>query len=328
MPCKVAIIGACTLVGRELVKTLSDRSFPLSHIRLFDTEHGVGQKLLYDNKEVLVEEISEHILREERFRFIFFAEGSNISEQYIPIAAESEAFIIDMSPHSKHNMEIPLLIPEINAGTMGNHKIFATPLCLTTQLCLALNPIHQLSPITRLVMSTYQAVSGAGFFGVEELEKQIIDIEDGKEARVHYLPKQIAFNVYPQVDRFGADDLWTKEERSIISETKRILSADKIDMAVTCVRVPVIRGHSASIMIEISGDLPVEDLIQAWKAEDISVYDNDYPTPWELEGTVDIGIGRLRKDMSRPNCYHFWCVADNLARGTALNSVQIAEELL
>lgn len=328
MPCKVAVVGACTLVGRELLKTLSDRSFPLSQIRLFDIEHSVGQKLVFNTNEILVEEITEHVLKEEKFSFIFFTGCALLSEQYIPIASQTNAYIIDVSSYSRHSMKSPLIVPEINASKMEGHKVFANPLCFSTQLSLVLHPLNKISSITRAVVSTYQAVSGAGFFGVEEFERQIIEIENGKEANVHFLPKQIAFNVVPQVDRFIGDDSWTKEELEIIEETKTLLERKELDMAITCVRVPVIRGHSASIMVEFSDDVSLEDIINTWENEEIVVYHDDYPTPWEMEGTVDVAVGRIRKDLTRNNCFHFWCVADNLARGTALNSIQIAEELL
>lgn len=330
MPCKVAIVGACGLVGRELINILSDRSFPLSNLRLFDSEYGAGTRLLFGEEELLVEELSEHALKEGHFKFVFFTGGTVMAEHFAPIAAETGAIVIDNSSHFRNDPKIPLIVPEINGDSLkGYQGIIASPNCSTTQLALALHPIHQLSPIKRVVMSSYQAVSGSGFFGIEELERQVSEIEDGKEATLHYFPKQIAYNIFPQVDVFGCDG-WTKEEKRILQEVRKIFNTPSLDLAATCVRVPVLRGHSESVMIETEADLSLDQIVDAWEEfSSLSVYKGEeYPTPWDMEGTIDTGVGRLRKDISRPGCYHFWCVADNLLRGSAFNAVHIAEIML
>lgn len=328
MPCKVAIVGACSLVGREILKTLSDRSFPLSQIRLFDGESDMGHKLVFNNQEITVEEVSEHTLREEKFKFIFFAGGSLMSRTFIPIARSSGAVIIDTSSYSYIHEHAPLIIPEINRESIGEHKLLSNPYSLTTQLCYTLSPIKNLSPISRIVISTYQSVSGAGFFGVEELERQIVEIEDGKEASLHYFSKQIAFNVFPQVDHFADDSAWTNEELIVAKEVKEILQIEELALSLTCVRVPVIRGHCASVMVELEKDISLEEIEKSWEENDVIVHRQDFPTPWELEGTIDMGVGRLRKDLHKERCYHYWTVADNLSVGMALNPVTIAEEFL
>ncbi len=319
MPCKVAIVGANSLTGREILKTLADRSFPLSQIRLFETTS--GQHLNYDNSEILIEEVSEHALREGKFRVVFFASGVNIAKQYISSA--EGALVIDTSFYASHILNAPLIVPGITEIPKGQNVV-SNPCCLAVQLSKALHPIHKKSPITRVVASTYQSVAGAGYFGIEELERQVAEIENGKEASVHYFDKQIAFNVIPQINDFY--DEWTKEELAIPNELGKVLDIEDFNMSVTCVRVPVIRGHSASVMIELEEDLSENEFYHLWQEAGLSVYKDDYPTPWELESTIDIGVSRLRKDKYQPRCYHFWTVADNLSACMALNSVLIAEE--
>ena len=328
MPCKVAIVGACSLSGREILKTLSDRSFPLSQIRLFETESSVGQRLLYNNEEILVEEISEHILREAKFHFVFFAAGSKVSKGFIAFAQEAGSKIIDISSHAYAHMDAPLVVPHISFDSKKDTSLFASPVCLSVHLSLILAPLAKLSKLERIVGSTYQAVSGAGFFGVEELERQVVEIEDGKEAKLHYFPKQIAFNVFPEVEHFAEGDRWSKEELLIEKEVSTILGLKDLDLSLTCVRVPVLRGHSVSMTIDFDKEVSLDDIYNAWEENGISVYRDDYPTAWDLEGTLDVGVGRLRKDKKRSNSIHFWTVADNLSVGMALNAVQIAEELL
>ncbi|MGL5955868.1 MAG: aspartate-semialdehyde dehydrogenase [Brevinema sp.] len=321
MPCKVAIVGAGSLTGREILKTLADRSFPLSQIRLFETESSVGHYLSYNNSDILVEEVSEHVLREEKFFVVFFAGGTNISKQYIPMV--QNAYIIDTSSYAHMHLNAPLVIPGLCSIP---EKIASNPSCLSVQLSRALFPLQKKTNISRVVVSSYQSVSGAGFFGVEELERQVAEIENGKEASLHYFSKQIAFNIIPQVNDFV--DTWTKEEISISKEIQQILNKDDLPISLTCVRVPVIRGHSASVMVELDKELSLEEIYNLWEESGLLVYKDDYPTPWELEGTVDLGVARLRKDNYQKACYHFWTVADNLSVGMALNSVQIAEALI
>ncbi|MGL4676680.1 MAG: aspartate-semialdehyde dehydrogenase [Brevinema sp.] len=323
MPCKVAIVGASSLTGREILKTLSDRSFPLSQIRLFETESSVGHYLSYNNSDILIEEVSEHILREGHFFVVFFAGGSNISKQYIP--AVQNAYVIDTSSYAYTHLNAPLSIPSLGDSSLSS-KIVTNPSCLSVLLCNVLSPLQKNNNILRVVASSYQSVSGAGFFGVEELERQVVEIEDGKEASLHYFSKQIAFNIIPQVNDFV--DTWTKEEITVSKEIQYLLQKEHLPISLTCVRVPVIRGHSASVMVELDQELSLDDIQNLWEESGLLVYKEDYPTPWELEGTVDIGVARLRKDNYQKACYHFWTVADNLSVGMALNSVQIAEKFL
>ncbi len=321
MPCKVAIVGASSLTGREILKTLAERSFPLSQIRLFETTS--GQHLNYDNSEILIEEVSEHALREGKFRIVFFAGGVNTAKQYI--ASAEGALVVDTSFYAYHLLKAPLVVSDI-VDFPKEQKVVANPCCLAVQLSRVLHPILKKSMIKRVIASTYQSVAGAGFFGIEELERQVSEIENGKEASMHYFDKQIAFNVIPQINDFY--DEWTKEELAIPTEVGKVLGIDDLNMSVTCVRVPVIRGHSASVMIELEDELTDGDFYHLWQEAGLSVYKDDYPTPWELEGTIDIGVARLRKDRHIPRCYHFWTVADNLSACMALNSVQIAENYI
>lgn len=328
MPCKVAIVGACSLAGREILKTLSDRSFPLSQVRLFDTEFSVGHRVSYDNADILVEEISEHVLREEKFRFVFFTGGYNLSKDFLSFAKNAGSKVIDVSSYAYTHENAPLVIPQIDFTNFKETAVFANPMCLAIHLSLVLQPILAKTLIQRIVASTYQAASGAGFLGVEELERQTEEIENGKEATVNFFPKQLAFNVFPQVCDMHVGAVWSKEEISVEKEVQDILQNKDLDIALTCVRVPVIRCHSISIMMELDMELSVEDLHDLWEKQGLQVYKEGYPTPWDLEGTIDVGIGRLRQDKKRKNCYYFWTVADNLSVGTALNAVQIAEEFV
>lgn len=328
MPCKVAIVGASTLVGREILKVLSERSFSLSQIRLFDTESSVGQHLLYNDKDVLIEEISEHNLRENKFRIVFFAGGKVLAEQYAAIAAEEGSFVIDTSLYAANYLNAPFVIPSINGYKLLEKKLVANPHSLTVHLGQIFASLLKETQITRAVISTYQSVSGSGFFGVEELERQISEIVDGKEASMHYFSKQIAFNTIPQVNEFIGSN--TKEELLIEQELSEIFEDKSFNMNITCVRVPVIRGHSASVMVELKKELSIDDMYYLWENDGIETYRelDDFPTPWELENTIQIGVARLRKDKYIPNCYHFWTVADNLKVGMAQNSVQLAEYYL
>ncbi len=314
MACKVAILGAGTLAGREILNTLAERSFPLTQIRLFD-DNCVGQYLAYNNTDVMIEEISEHVLKESRFKVVFYACSDR---SYIPFALEGGAFVIDCGFDSK------LIISGINSSDIEWQNIVSNPRCLTIHLCRILHGISKKTKIKRINASTYQSVSGAGFLGIEELERQVDEIEKGREATLHYFSKQIAYNVVPQISDFEGE--WTKEELNIPKEVNQILN-QKIDMSFTCVRVPVLRGHSMSVMMELSDDLSVEDIYDSM--EDIDIYaECDYPTPWEMEGLTDIAVARLRKDPNIKKCYHFWTVADNQAACFALNSVKIAEDYI
>lgn len=323
MSCKIAVVGAHGLLGRVLVRTLSERAFPFTQLRLFDEKKAGG----IVEEGLLIEELSEHALREGGFRYVFFAAGAKASERFIPHVQNGTA--IDLSAYSRTNASVPLIVPEINGAEAKGKSLIASPDCLGVQLSLSLFPISELYPIKRVVLSSYQSVSGAGGLGVDELERQIEDIAEGKEARVSHFPKQIAYNIFPQVDVFGASG-WTKEEEHLLDESRRLLKLPSLELAATCARVPVLRGHSLSVSVQVEGEVSTERITDAWKAfRPLSVYeDNAYPTPWELEESVKVGIGRLRKDPFRKDTLHFWCVADNLTRDTALNAVLIAEGLL
>jgi len=330
MPCGVAIIGACGLVGRELINILSDRAFPLSKLRLFDSEYGAGTRLPFGEEELLVEELSEHALREGHFKFVFFTSGSVITEHFAKIASDSGSIVIDNSSYYRNDIDVPLIVPEINGDILKDYKgIIANPNCSTIQLALSLYPIQQITKVKRVVMSTYQAVSSSGHFGVEELERQIVEIEDGKEASLHYFPEQIAFNIFPQIDVFSENG-WTKEEIRINQEIQKIFSAPSLNVISTCVRVPVLRGHCQSIMIELEDNLSIDQILEVWEEfSSLTVFKGeDYPTPWNFEGLIDTGVGRLRKDPVQSNTYHYWCVSDNLLRGAAFNAIHTAEIMI
>ena len=320
--CKIAVIGAGGILGRSLIAALKDRSFPFTQLRLFDEKNAVGSV----EDGVIVEEISEHALKTGGFSYVFFAAGARITETYAPFLESGT--VIDLSSHYRGFSSVPLVIPEINGPEAFGKKTIACPDSLGVQLALSLFPISELYPIDRAVISTYQAVSGSGGQGVTELEHQINDIAQGKEAHVRYFPKQIAYNVFPQVDVFGENG-WTKEEERLVDETRRVLNLPELQLTATCVRVPVLRGHAMSVTLRLGTAVDVDRILKEWQDfRPLSVYeDNNFPTPWDLEDSDKVGVGRLRKDPYMDNLIHYWCVADNLTRDTALNAVLLVEML-
>ncbi|MGL5255247.1 MAG: aspartate-semialdehyde dehydrogenase [Brevinema sp.] len=322
MSCKVAVVGAGGILGRSLITALKDRSFPFSQLRLFDERHAVGTV----DDGIVVEEISEHALKTGGFSYVFFAAGARVTEMYSPCLESGT--IIDLSSHYRGFSSVPLVVPEINGPESFGKKIIACPDSLGVQLALSLSPISDIFPVDRVLVSTYQSVSGSGGQGIEELERQVNDISQGKEAHVRYFPKQIAYNVFPQVDVFGEDG-WSKAEERLADETRRVLHLPNLQLAATCVRVPVLRGHAMNVTLTLGAVADVERILKEWRQfRPLSVYEDDnYPTPWDLEDSDKVGVGRLRKDPYLDNVVHYWCVADNLTRDTALNAILLVEML-
>ncbi len=327
---EVAIVGAAGLVGQELIKVLEQRHFPLNSISLFESDRFAGKKMFVSHQEVRVKETTP-----ESFNGIdiaLFSAGAEVSRYFSPIAAASGAVVIDNSAAFRLEPAVPLVVPEVNPEDIKWHQgIIANPNCSTIQMVVALYPLHQVNPIKRVVVDTYQAVSGTGLAAVEELNSQARQILDGQAAVPHVYPHQIAFNVLPEIDVF-LDNGYTKEEWKMVEETRKIMHADDIAISATCVRVPVFTGHSEAIHVEFFRPMsPDEARDILSEAPGVKILDDPaislYPQPWSAAGTDEVFVGRIRRDASNSEGLVLWVVADNLRKGAALNAVQIAEEV-
>ena len=326
----VAVVGATGVVGQEIIKILEERKFPVETLRCLASENSKGTRIEFNGEYVLTEVLTETSF--EGIDIALFSAGGSISKTFAPHAVKAGAVVIDNTSHFRMDPDVPLVVPEVNAAAIDSHNgIIANPNCSTAQMVLALKPIHDAVGIKRVVVSTYQSVSGAGKDAILELEKTTKLNLNGMDKKPTQFVKPISFNVIPQIDVF-MESGYTKEEEKMINETKKILGDDTIQVTATCVRVPVFVGHSESINVETKQPLSVERLTELLdKMPGVTVMDDPengvYPTPKETSGQDDTFIGRIRKDNSCENAIDFWCVSDNLRKGAALNAVQIAESL-
>jgi len=339
----VGVVGATGLVGREMVRMLERRNFPVANLRLLASERSQGKTLRFKGKEVVVEKLTPlsfktssirgKTARPGRLDVALFSAGASISKEYAPLAAQEGIFVIDNSSAWRMEPEVPLVVPEVNPHTLfQDKKIIANPNCSTIQMVVVLAPIHKRVRIKRIVVSTYQAVSGAGQKAVLELEEQIANMASGKKVKPKVFPHQIAYNCIPQIDLFLGNG-YTKEEMKMVNETKKIMEDDSIAITATCVRVPVFRGHSEAVNIETEKKINPEEVRQILKnaAGVIVVDDNSklkYPLATTAANKEETFVGRIRDDESIPNGINMWIVSDNLLKGAALNAVEIAEELI
>ena len=328
---RVAIVGATGLVGQEFIRTLEQREFPVSSITLLASERSAGKKMTAMGREVEVKETTT-----ESFHGIdiaLFSAGAEHSRHFSPVAAKSGAVVIDNSAAFRMVPEVPLVIPEVNPDDIAWHKgIIANPNCSTIQMVVALNPLHKANPIKRIVVDTYQSVSGTGSAAVDELSVQAKQVLNGQNTIPHVYPHQIAFNVLPEIDVFW-DNGYTREEWKMVEETRKIMHADDIAISATCVRVPVFNSHSEAIHAEFTRPMSPDDAERILaESPGIKIIDDPaislYPQPWAAAGSDEVFVGRLRRDASHPNGLVMWVVADNLRKGAALNAVQIAEEMI
>ena len=328
---RVAIVGATGLVGQEFIKILEQRDFPASSLHLFASDRSAGKKMFANNQEIEVKETTPESFKE--IDIALFSAGAEVSRYFSPIAAQSGAVVVDNSSTFRMDADVPLVVPEVNPEDIQQHKgIIANPNCSTIQMVVVLYPLHKVNPIKRVVVDTYQAVSGTGTAAVEELVTQTKQVLDGQATIPHVYPHQIAFNVLPEIDVF-LDNGYTKEEWKMMEETKKIMHADDIAISATCARVPVFTGHSEAIHVEFSEPMsPEAARLILTQAPGVKVLDDPtislYPQPWSTAGTDEVFVGRIRQDVSHPNSLTMWVVADNLRKGAALNTVQIAEEML
>lgn len=329
---KVAIVGASGAVGQEFLRVLEERNFPLDELVLFGSARSAGNEYEFRGKKLKVKELKHG----DDFKDIDIAltsAGAGISKEYATTITKYGAIMIDNSSAFRYDDDVPLVVPEVNPEDSKNRprNIIANPNCSTIQMVVALKPINDLSKIKRVRVATYQAASGAGAQGIAELEQQVKEVAEGKEATVNKFQYQLAMNIIPHIDVFLEND-YTKEEMKMNWETKKIMHTDA-EVSATCVRIPVARAHSEAIWVETDQPLSVEQVRTAFEnTEGLSVIDNpaekQYPMPLFVSGKDDVYVGRIRKDITDPNSITFWCVGDQIKKGAALNAVQIAEWLI
>lgn len=330
----IAIVGATGAVGEELFWVLEEFDFPINTLVPLASSRSAGADIEYKNKQYKVLELTESIFEEKEIEIAFFSAGGSISAHFAKFAAEAGAVVIDNTSHFRMDSDVPLVVPECNPDDISawkNKGIIANPNCSTIQMVQVLKPLDDAFEIFRVDVSTYQAVSGAGKAGMEELVTQMQDFFAFKlgESESKVFQHQIALNVIPHVDVFMEND-YTKEEMKMINETQKILGKN-IEVSATCVRVPVIRSHSESITIHFANAISVEKAIQVLKdAPSVVVMDdpakNEYPMPTNASNKDETFVGRIRKDIYKDNVLHLWCVADQLRVGAATNSVRIAQK--
>ena len=328
----VAVVGASGAVGEVMIRLLEERKFPVGSIKFLASERSAGKQLTFRAQTYTIEPITAQAF--EGVDIVLSSTPASISREWSPIAAKAGAVVVDNSSVWRMDPDVPLVVPEVNPHAIARHNgIIANPNCSTIQMVVALKPLHDAFTIRRVIVSTYQSVSGAGQTGMSELWSQT-------EARVGGLdvpePSKfahpIAFNCIPQIDDFLPSG-YTKEEMKMVHETRKIMEDDSIDVCPTCVRVPVLYSHSESILVETDRPITPEAARAVWsKAPGLTVVDDPasklYPLPDSSKDRDDVFVGRIRQDLARPNALLFWCVSDILRKGAALNAVQIAEELV
>ena len=326
----VAIAGATGAVGTEFLKLLEARDFPMKSLRLLASSRSAGSKLKFRGENLEVEELTPKSFK--GIDIAFFSAGGSRSKEFAPHAVDSGAVVIDNSSAFRMDEKVPLVVPEINPKQAFEHQgLIANPNCSTIQMVVALNPIHRAANIQRVVVSTYQAVSGAGASAMEELKQQLRAWANDEPMKQEVFPTQIAFNLFPHIDVFQ-DNGYTKEEMKMVHETRKIMNAPNMQISATCVRVPVLRAHSEAVWVETEKPLSESEARELFEKEPGIVVQDEhesggYPTPWHITETQETYVGRIRKDISRTNGLTFWVVADQLYKGAALNAIQIAEVL-
>ena len=327
----VAIAGATGVVGGAVRAILQERGFPVGELRLLASARSQGAQLAFRGEQVTV-----RTLAADSFAGVdlaFFAAGGAVSKEFVPAAVESGAVVIDKSSAYRADPEVPLVVPEVNPQHLDDHKgIIATPNCSTIQMVVALKPIYDAAGIERVVVATYQSVSGSGKQGIDDLDRQAREWAAGKEPTLGLYPYPIAFNLLPHIDAFLPDGS-TKEERKMVDETVKIFADPDLKVTATCVRVPVFGAHSEAVNVQTRLGLSADEARELLRGfPGIEVVDDPaalrYPLPRDAEGRDAVYVGRIREDHTAANCLSLWVVADNLRKGAALNAVQIAEELV
>ena len=319
----VAIVGATGMVGRTFLKVLDERNFDIENLYLFSSKKSAGSRIEFRGKEYLVKELTENSFKRD-IDIALFSAGGSVSKEFAPIARENGVVVIDNSSAWRMDVDVPLVVPEVNPEDLRAHGgIISNPNCSTIQSVVPLKVLHDEFKIKRIIYSTYQAVSGSGIGGINDLQEGI------KGAKNQKYPHQIAYNCLPHIDEF-TENLYTKEELKMIDETKKILNDQSIRVTATTVRVPVKYGHSISINVEFENSFELEEVFELLKNSNGIVLTDDirnnvYPMPLDVEGKDEVYVGRVRRDFSVENGLNMWVVADNIRKGAATNAVQIAE---
>jgi aspartate-semialdehyde dehydrogenase len=327
----VAVVGATGLVGTEMIQTLERRQFPVKKLVPLASEKSKGRHVQFNGESIAVE-----VLTDDSFvgvDFALFSAGGAISERFAPSAVRHGAIVIDNTSFFRMHKDVPLVVPEVNAHALRDHNgIIANPNCSTAQLVVALKAVHEAAKITRIVISTYQSVSGAGKLAMEGLHAETQNHLATGVSEASALVQPIAFNLIPQIDKFESNG-YTKEEMKMIQETKKILGDESIQITATCVRVPVFVSHSESVVIETEKKVTADEFrAMLGQSKGVVVVDDPqnglYPMPIHTSATDPVCVGRIREDLAFPNGLSMWIVADNLRKGAALNAVQIAEAMI
>jgi len=329
---KVAVVGASGAVGQEFLRVLEERNFPLDELHLFGSARSAGSEYTFKGKTIKVKELKHN----DDFKGIDIAltsAGASISKEYAETITKHGAVMIDNSSAFRMDPDVPLVVPEVNPEDCRNRprNIIANPNCSTIIMVVALKPINDLSPIKRIHVATYQAASGAGAAGMDELKNQTGEMVRGEKPTIEKFKYQLAFNLIPQIDVFTDND-YTKEEMKMHYETRKIMHSD-VAVSATTIRVPVLRAHSEAVWVETEKPLSVAEVRAAMEiAEGLVVEDSpkdsQYPMPWFVADKDPVYVGRLRADIANPNGLTFWCVGDQIKKGAALNAVQIAEYMI
>ncbi len=327
----VAVAGATGAVGREMIEILDEREFPVSELVPLASEHSEGERIEFHGKKWAVKRLTKDALK--GVDIALFSAGAERSLEFVPAAVKSGAVVIDSSSAFRMDPTVPLVVPEVNAHAIAKHAgIVSNPNCSTIGMVMALKPIHDKARIKRIVVTTFQSVSGTGTNAIDELASQTVALLNFRDIETHVYPHQIAFNCLPHIDSF-LDNGYTKEEMKIVNETKKLLEDDSIRVTATTVRVPVFRCHSESVNIETERNISANEVRAILSvAPGVIVFDdpkkNLYPLAIDIAGKDDVYVGRIRVDESIPNGINMWIVSDNLRKGAALNAVQIAELLI
>ena len=327
----VAICGATGAVGETMLKVLQERNFPVEKLKLLASYRSTGKKYKFLNKDIMVEESTEDSFKETEIAL--FSIEAELSKEFAPMAVENGAIVIDNSSAFRMDKDVPLVVPEVNPqDVLWHNGIISNPNCSTIVMVVAINPIHKVSKIKRIVTSTYQAVSGTGREAIEELEEQSRAVLDGEKVISEVYPVQIAFNVLPHIDDFYEDG-YTKEEMKMVHETHKIIGDNSIRITATAVRVPVFTSHSLSVNLELESKLTKDDVLKILsEAPGVKVMDDPknliYPTTINSSGNDLVYVGRIREDDSVENGLNLWIVSDQLRKGAATNAIQIAELLI
>jgi aspartate-semialdehyde dehydrogenase len=333
----VAVVGATGAVGEQILQLLEERNFPISQLKLLSSSRSAGTKISFRNHEYTVEEATPDSFR--GVEIALFSAGGDVSKALVPHAIAHGAVCIDNTNAFRMDPEVPLVVPEVNPHHIAEHKgVIANPNCSTIQMVVALKPLHDRYGIKKIIVSTYQAVSGAGARAVEETIRQTRAFIDHEDIKPDILPvsslpakHQIAFNAIPQIDKFQENG-FTLEEMKMVRETKKIMSDESIDVTATCVRIPVLNGHSESIYVEFMHDFDLEEVRTLLaQAPGVQLQDDPssqlYPLATHATGKLEVFVGRVRRDLSESKALNMWVVSDNLLKGAAWNAIQIAEHI-